>query len=149
MVKLAEYGDLKDGDHATVTVLRRAKPCAYKLPRVAEIVLESVTAGFECAGSVARWTEGYFAVRWHDHGAGQGRRYRALAEAEAHFERLLATSKLEVLEDVTKFYRDGSGVTVEQVLERFAAVHGETAFERASLREIAELAGRVAMELAY
>jgi hypothetical protein len=47
-------------------------------------------AGWACAGSVMRWDNGSYGVRWESGGATHGRRYRTFGEALDHFNRIPA-----------------------------------------------------------
>lgn len=63
----------------------------------ADVRLERCDPGFECAGSMMRWTNGYYAVRWTDRtGATQGNRYSAdftgFEKALARFELITKAS---------------------------------------------------------
>jgi hypothetical protein len=81
---LAEYADISADD-----------------PRPAETVLDTklgwgrtnvrlvaVTAGWAIAGSMLRWDNGCFAVRYEIDGALHGSRYATFDQALAHFERI-------------------------------------------------------------
>jgi hypothetical protein len=86
MTKLAEYGTFSADESAKVTQIDEA----YSNKVRAMVRFVESSAGYEPAGSVARWTDGYYAVRWTDYsGAIQGRRYRDRYEAANHFGRLI------------------------------------------------------------
>jgi len=57
------------------------------------VYLRHSTEGYECAGSMARWTDEYWAVNFMIDGSVHGQRYRTLSEAERHFDRLMAPPK--------------------------------------------------------
>jgi hypothetical protein len=86
MPMTAEYGSpLFVANKAAVEL--RAEKYAPKLK--AKVRLLKSTAGYEMAGSCARWTDGYYAVRWNRvDGSIHGGRYKTLAEAVAHFDRV-------------------------------------------------------------
>ena len=52
------------------------------------VKLIAVSAGWACAGSMMRWDNGYFAVRWEVSGSTHGQRYKTLEQAHAHFNRI-------------------------------------------------------------
>lgn len=85
MTRLAEYRDITPETRCQVTQLD-ARPCARL--RGATVRLVHATPGWEPAGSMARWTDGFYAVWWDQFNARQGRRYQTEAEARAHFTRL-------------------------------------------------------------
>ena len=89
-ILLAEYGTYPDSERSQVETIAKAFAAAVR----AEVALQFATPGFECAGSCARWTNGYWAVRWHQWGAIQGRRYsptdQGETEARVHYARLTA-----------------------------------------------------------
>lgn len=83
-VLLAEYGTTTGQPRPDATILD-TKVCGRR-----RIRLEAVTAGWAIAGSVLRWDNGYFAVRWDERdGTTHGRRFRELADAVKHFNRLI------------------------------------------------------------
>lgn len=89
MSRTAEYRDIK-GQPMAARVVVDTKP-ASRLKATVE--LATVAAGWECAGSMARWTDGYWSVRWRDTGGSyQGRRFELTdigeQEARALFTRL-------------------------------------------------------------
>ncbi len=80
---IAEYGDLTSADMATRTVIERGYIHGGSF-QSAELVLSS--AGYECAGSAARWTDGYWSVETYFNGARHGRRFKTEADALALFD---------------------------------------------------------------
>lgn len=85
-ILLAEFGDdVNDSNRAQRTVLYdryvESKRRTYRLV--------SVSAGFEPAGAVAKWTNGYYAVLYEMGGARHGQQFPRTAEgleaAEARF----------------------------------------------------------------
>jgi len=96
-VLIAEYGSFAASELAIVETIAEA-PSSRLL---AAVSLLWSSPGFEVAGSVARWTNGYWAVRWtRSDGAVMGQRYRNNEEGEiharAHFERLTSTRAQDV-----------------------------------------------------
>jgi hypothetical protein len=91
-ILLADYGDQNYEAAIIETIAEAFAPH----PAInATVRLQRSSPGFEPAGSRARWTNGYFAVRWRDRGgATQGRRYpddpAGEAEARARFAALTA-----------------------------------------------------------
>ena len=88
-VLLAEYGSFAASERAIIETIAAAH--ASRLRAAVSLLWSS--PGFEVAGSVARWTNGYWAVRWTSvDGAIMGQRYPNNAEGEgrarAHFQRL-------------------------------------------------------------
>lgn len=85
---IAEYGSYSDAERSTREVMASA-PLA-RSPRT-NVDLARVSPGYEPAGSVARWTDGGWSVRYFD-GAYHGRRFRIEneADARAYFARLTA-----------------------------------------------------------
>lgn len=85
---VAEYGSLNPEDMARRTVLASAP---HKRG-FGNVELVRSTEGYECAGSAARWTDPYYAVRFRLDGAEHGQRYAphgdGLAQAKDHFERI-------------------------------------------------------------
>jgi hypothetical protein len=82
------------GDQASIREVIKSAYCEHVAIR-AKVRLVWSSPGFEPAGSVARWTNGFWAVLWEDRsGSTQGRRYEATdegeAEARAHYDRLFA-----------------------------------------------------------
>lgn len=54
-----------------------------------KVELVAGLAGWACAGSMMRWDNGCYAVRWEDNrGSRHGSRYREYADAKAHFDRI-------------------------------------------------------------
>lgn len=74
---LAEYGDVAESDLARVETLetREVHGREYRL-------IHS-SPGFECAGSVMRWTNGYWGIRFESGGAIQGRQFKTEEEARS------------------------------------------------------------------
>ena len=82
--KLAEYKDVNSSNRSSITTLHKS----YSSKVRADVSLVHASSGYEPAGSVARWTDGYYAVRWTDcTGSIQGRRYRLdnMESAADHF----------------------------------------------------------------
>lgn len=76
MIKIAEYRDIEGQPRAERKVLETASMRIGYSSLTAPLELARVSAGWECAGSVARWTDGYWSVRWaDDRGAFQGRMF--------------------------------------------------------------------------
>ena len=88
-ILLAEYRELNDSNRAVVTILDKG-PADGKYNM---LVLYASTPGFEPAGSVARWTNGAYGVRYYYNGAFYGQRYKpdevGLEKARAHFDRMI------------------------------------------------------------
>ena len=79
-VLLAEYG----GFHASKRAIVQTVASAHSTKIRAAVSLVASSPGFEVAGSVARWTNRYFAVRWtNSDGAIMGQRYRNDGAGEA------------------------------------------------------------------
>lgn len=79
--KVAEYRDIPTGLHSRVTVLTTASgpnPSGY----VRSYTLSHHTAGYECAGSMARWTDERWSVLTFSDGASHGRSF--LTREAAH-----------------------------------------------------------------
>ena len=87
MVRTADFGTFSRDLYAEVTVLDAATGALHRYPTV-QLVYS--TRGYEIAGSCARWTEAYWAVRWSDGSASHGQRYSMddEAKARAHFAKL-------------------------------------------------------------
>ena len=88
-ILIAEWRDV--GIHLRAIGRTIAEAPSARVRAVVRIVWSS--PGYESAGSCARWTNGFWAVRWRDSsGAIQGRRYLPTeageAEARAHFAKL-------------------------------------------------------------
>jgi len=88
-ILLAEYGDQDFIENrAQVNTLASAWSDQVR----AKVRLEHSSPGYEMAGSCARWTNGWFAVRWLDGSATYGQRYKDDAEGEIkareHFAKL-------------------------------------------------------------
>lgn len=79
--QIAEYGQIKDQPRSTHTVLD------MRTSRGREYKLVSATAGWEPAGSVARWTDAFYAVWFMANGSRNGQRFVTEAEARATFEK--------------------------------------------------------------
>lgn len=75
-ILLSEYADVDDTNRA-----RHAELETVRTP-LRELRISHTSAGFEPAGSVARWTNGYYAVRWYaGDGSRHGQHTRTLEEA--------------------------------------------------------------------
>jgi hypothetical protein len=87
-VLLAEYAEVNESNSARTEVMASGKHARLGM----EVKLIYSTPGFEPAGSCARWTNGYWAVRFQLEGATHGQRYKPADEAEAreHFARMTA-----------------------------------------------------------
>jgi hypothetical protein len=90
-VLISEYGDADKRDSAILEKVAEAFS-AHVAVR-AMVRLEWSSPGWEIAGSMLRWTNGYWACRWTDrNGCTQGQRYKnddeGRAKARAHFDRL-------------------------------------------------------------
>lgn len=87
MVRVADYGTFARELYTAVTVLEQATAALHGYP-TAHLVHS--TRGYETAGSCARWTEAYWAVRWSDGTCSHGQRFAADNEAgaRAYFARL-------------------------------------------------------------
>lgn len=81
--RLAEYGQIKDAPRSKVTVIDRR----YVESKRREYRLEHGTAGYEPAGSIARWTDEYWAVRFDLDGARHGQVSRDEAKMRALFDK--------------------------------------------------------------
>lgn len=83
-VLVAEYGDVSaDEPRATETVLDTKLGWGRTTVR-----LVAVTAGWAIAGSMLRWDNGCFAVRYEIDNATHGSRYATFDEALGHFDRI-------------------------------------------------------------
>lgn len=83
-VLLAEYGDISaDEPRPAETVLDTKLGWGRTTVR-----LVAVTAGWAIAGSVLRWDNGCFAVRYEIDGALHGSRYATFDQAAEHFNRI-------------------------------------------------------------
>lgn len=83
-VLVAEYGQIgRDERRPEKTVLDTKTGWGRT-----KIELIAVTAGWAIAGSMLRWDNGYYAVRWESGGATHGSRYKAFDDAVAHFNRI-------------------------------------------------------------
>jgi hypothetical protein len=80
---LCEYGDLGDQRRPQQHTIAQKTGWGRRAVR-----LQAVTAGWACAGAVARWDNGHYSVSWNIDGARHGRRYATLAEAQEHFDRI-------------------------------------------------------------
>jgi hypothetical protein len=108
-VLLGDYGDAEvKQNHCVVTVLATAWSAHVK----ADVSLIESSPGFESAGSVARWTNGYCAVRWYQDGARHGQRYKPdqLDAARQHFTRLTA----EQYDFIRAFSEVGNAIYYQQ-----------------------------------
>jgi len=86
MTKVAEYRDIRGEALSQRSILAQAHSSKVR----GTVKLVAATAGWEPAGSMARWTDGYYAVHYMVDGAVNGRRYRELMDAQAHYDRLTA-----------------------------------------------------------
>jgi len=75
MARLAEYGAIKGETISKREVIRTEGK--YRL--------EYITSGWEPAGAMARWTDGYWAVRFDCDGAVHGRRFKEYNDAFGQF----------------------------------------------------------------
>lgn len=82
-ITVAEYGDLTKEDFTTRTVIERR----YMRGETRSAALVMSSSGFECAGSLARWTDAYWAVETYIDGSRHGRRFKNEADAVALFDR--------------------------------------------------------------
>lgn len=91
MPATAEYGSpLFEANKAVVEL--RAEKYSSKLRTKVRLIKSS--KGYEMAGSCARWTDGYYAVRWNrPDGSIHGGRYLTLAKAIDHFDRVTGFSE--------------------------------------------------------
>lgn len=90
MPATAEYGSQLFNENKATVELRSEKFSA-KLKAMVRLIRSS--KGYEMAGSCARWTDGYYAVRWNrPDGSIHGGRYLTLKEAVAHFDRVTGFS---------------------------------------------------------
>lgn len=83
--KLAEAGTVPDTLRSVEKTVeaRNAKGKTYWLTQA--------TAGYEPAGAMLRWTDGYWAVTFRDGGASNGRRFRPDGEGESQARLLFDT----------------------------------------------------------
>lgn len=84
-VLLAEYGEITDDDPRPEVTVLDERWC--KTLRT-QVRLIAATAGWAIAGSVLRWDNGYFAIRYTFDGAIHGRRFKTFEEALAAFNKL-------------------------------------------------------------
>ena len=83
-VMLSEYGPEIRSEMAVVELID--KKWSDRPGIKAFVKLEWSSPGWECAGSCARWTNGYWAVRYEDrNGCRQGRCMKSEDEARALF----------------------------------------------------------------
>jgi hypothetical protein len=75
-ILIAEYSEVDDSNRAVTTRLD-----VVTAPDGREYHLIHQSAGFEAAGSCARWTNGYFAARRLIDGAWHGRQFKTEQEA--------------------------------------------------------------------
>lgn len=83
-VLLAEYGDISPDDPRPVETVLDTKLGWGRT----QVRLVAITAGWAIAGSVLRWDNGCFAVRYEFDGALHGCRYATFDEALARFNRI-------------------------------------------------------------
>ena len=67
--RIIEYGQIPEDSHSRVTVLRRVTKGRT------EYRLVHSTPGYECAGSMARWTDERYAVNFDMDGSIHGRSF--------------------------------------------------------------------------
>ena len=84
MTRIAEYGTFPAEDIAARTLIEERTTDKGAFSRTYR--LWQVGAGWETAGSVARWTDGYWAVLFDMDGASHGRRFRDEQEARCLFD---------------------------------------------------------------
>jgi hypothetical protein len=89
MTRLCEYRDITPETRSNLTELDSAASARLQ-GRTVQLV--HATAGWEPAGSMARWTDGFYAVWFEMNGARNGQRYRTEPEARTHFARLTEES---------------------------------------------------------
>jgi hypothetical protein len=83
MTHTIEYRDMNSANASHLTIIATGES-ATREGRV--IRLEHATSGYELAGSCARWTDGYWAVRFNENdGTLHGRRFRDEGEARTLF----------------------------------------------------------------
>lgn len=80
MKKSVEYSQVNDTNRSEVTLLKTGVSSLGNLYR-----LEHYTAGYEPAGSRARWTNEGWAVRFNSGGSVHGRRFKTEKEAIDRF----------------------------------------------------------------
>lgn len=83
-VLVSEYGRVPADDP-------RARPITLATRKAwgrTEVRLEAIPAGWACAGSMMRWDNGCFAVRYDFHGATHGSRFRTITDALERFHSL-------------------------------------------------------------
>ncbi|CAM5290653.1 hypothetical protein ATER59S_00532 [Aquamicrobium terrae] len=83
-VLLAEYGDISADEPRPVETVLDTKLGWGRTT----VKLVAVTAGWAIAGSMLRWDNGCFAVRYEIDGAIHGSRYAAFDQALEHFNRI-------------------------------------------------------------
>ena len=67
--KIAEYRDIKNAPHSVFTVVEK------RMKEGREYTFYSTTAGYECAGAMARWTDGVYGIRFMCNNSWNGRRF--------------------------------------------------------------------------
>ena len=90
--QVIEYGDIRNGDLVTRAPLADGY-IKHPSGRITAIWTERVTAGYECAGSAARWTEPYVRTAFYSvEGGIHGRRFpdtlEGMDRASAMFSKL-------------------------------------------------------------
>lgn len=90
MAKIAEYRDIKEQPKAQCEVVASAPTRIGYSERFETCELQRVSAGWEPAGSVARWTDGYWAVRYWLDGAQHGKSFYLTPEGEQKARALFA-----------------------------------------------------------
>lgn len=83
-----EYRDIPAGSHAKRQVLESEVTTIGRRHR--EYFLSHSTAGYECAGSMARWTNEYYSVTFEAGGAINGRRFLTEKDARDLFNKWIA-----------------------------------------------------------
>ena len=84
---LCVYRDIGDEAPWSQERLIAEAPSKFRASRIIRLV--TLSEGWVCAGSCARWQEVYWAVRFNEDGCMQGRRFADADEARATF--LLST----------------------------------------------------------
>ena len=79
---IAEYHDIKNAPKSVVTILA-SNPNPVNLGRVYN--LKHHTAGYECAGAMARWTEEHWSVTFYSDSAINGRAFKSEEQARELF----------------------------------------------------------------
>jgi hypothetical protein len=92
MVKLCEYRDLTDSDPRPVRDVIATARGNWDIPNPPIVELAKVSEGWACAGSVARWDNAHWSVRFMRDNAYHGQRYKIedANKARVHFDRITA-----------------------------------------------------------